>query len=84
MDAVLKRETEKIFKDVIELFSQDQIDQLNRWVSMALVTASEKVPLKNAKVFLMTLVRDCPTEMVELAREMPTFDAVPVPPPEKH
>ena len=75
-DAVLKRETERIFRDVMEIHTQEKIDQMNRWVAMALASASDKTTLKDAKVFLMTLVRDCPTEMVEMAREMPTFEAI--------
>lgn len=76
MDAVLKRKTESIYRDVVESYTQDQIDQAMRWVAMALATASEKVPLNEAKVFLMTMIRDCPSEMVELARDMPTFEQV--------
>lgn len=82
-DAVLKRETERIFKDVMGRHPQEKIDQMSRWVAMALATASERTTLKDAKVFLMTLVRDCPTEMVEMAREMPSFETI-MPPPRKH
>lgn len=79
MDAVLHRKTEQIFKDVVDQYDQQEIDQANRWIAMALAAVSQKVPLKEAKVFLMRMVMDCPSILVEMAREIPVVDVTEIP-----
>jgi len=88
MDAWLKRKTEAIFRNVIEEFTGEQIDQVNRWVAIALAKASEKVTLMDAKVFMMQMVRDCPSAAVEMARSvddvMESIELKEVKPGDKH